>query len=287
MTILPSTVTVTVGQGQSGRGPERRAAWRKRAPASDRARPRDHWREKTGVRPGHRHAAVAVGGEGAGEALGLAADRQTVRRHDAQGGPGAHDLQLARHGTTGRCGRRSSASRRSATRICPLRLDRGGARETRRQAGIAESGGEDDLRRTDLSVGDAVAEVAGRRFDPGHLAVRKVSPAVFDKAPVQRMEQVEPIRMPVIWSPGLPDHRRSEPRKRSASAPRSSICYSNPSFPDCLRRRSITPRRAISSASARRRCARPARTRSRSCLGQELGSERRPFIGGAPRPAVI
>ena len=37
---------------------------------------------------------MAICGKGAGKLLGFVIDRQPVGGHDAQGGPGAHDLQL-------------------------------------------------------------------------------------------------------------------------------------------------------------------------------------------------
>src|SRR6516164_8381592 len=91
ITARPSTVTATVGRGPSGRGRNIEPLGRKEFKLRVERPGGDHRREEVGMRPGESDAAVTIGGEGTGEALRLVVDRQSVRRHNPQCRPGAHD----------------------------------------------------------------------------------------------------------------------------------------------------------------------------------------------------
>src|SRR5713101_1556438 len=93
--VRPSTMTATLAGGASGRGRNIKTLARKKLQRGVERTGSDHRREDVGMGAGERDAAVAVGGEGAGKALGLVVDRQPVERHHPQCRPGAHDLQLA------------------------------------------------------------------------------------------------------------------------------------------------------------------------------------------------
>src|SRR5712692_8649158 len=84
MTVRPSTVTAIVAAELSGRFLNIEAPGGKRRQNRVERPRRDHRREQIGVRAGERDAAVAIGGEGAREALRSVVDRQPVGRHDAE-----------------------------------------------------------------------------------------------------------------------------------------------------------------------------------------------------------
>src|SRR5580700_8100063 len=198
----PSTVTPTVATVLSGRlrniealGGERRQY------GIERAR-RDHWREGVGVRAGEGHAAVAIGGESAGEFLAFVVDRLAVRRHHPQGGPSPHNLQLGDigkglHRAAGdglhhvgllpsveadlllagtdhdaalqRLAQAAQRDRPDAPGalgdedLAALRPHRRAEPKKRRQSGVAEPSGEHDLWRGDLLGTAAEAEIVGLR----------------------------------------------------------------------------------------------------------------------------
>src|SRR5947209_16291847 len=82
--VRPSTMTAIVAESASGRRRNIETLCRKRVEDGiERARG-DHRGKQVGMRPGERHAAVAVGGKRSGKALRLVVDRQAVGRHDPQ-----------------------------------------------------------------------------------------------------------------------------------------------------------------------------------------------------------
>src|SRR5437870_11490839 len=88
--LRPSTSMAMVAAGASGRGRNIEALGRERRHHRIERTLRDHRDKGIGMRRRQGYAAVAIGGEGAGNLLRLIIDRQAVGWHDTQRRPGAH-----------------------------------------------------------------------------------------------------------------------------------------------------------------------------------------------------
>src|SRR6516164_5730449 len=328
ITVRPSTMTRTVSRESSSRDRNIDPLGRKEFKGRVERAPGDHRREEIGMRRGEGDTAVTIGGEGTGEALRLVVDRQPIGWHDPQCRPGAHDLHIAQpregqHSAAGNhlhhgrplCGvetrillavaqhdaaldrladcrdrHRQNVPGALGDQDLPFqRLDRSSEPELSRQVGIAEPGGEHDLRRANLAAGEPDPKVAGCGDRFGHRVVRKVASAVFDKALMQRMEEVERVGMAVIRRPRRTAHRWPEARKHvhQLAAIDHTVVEAEIAGlrPHPLHQR--VARLELTLAETKMQPTRPLVAERDPGLGFELGGERGPLVRRVPCPALV
>ena len=120
-------------------------------------------------------------------------------------------------------------------------------------------------------------------------AVGDVGAAARDKALVQRVQQVERVGVAVIVRPRGADHRRADPRQHVAQFGRAEHAVVEAEIAG-LGAHLLHPSAAffeLRIAEAEMHPARPLVADGDAGAVEQLGGERRPFVGGKPGPALV